>query len=169
MNDILQEIENKKKDRIIACGRAASGKDFMRKKLQEKGFVYGVSYTTRPPRTGEIDGEDYFFLSKEDFQKMIDDNSMYEFVEFNNWIYGTTKEQFYNEDIFIMTPKGISHITKEDREKSFIIYLDIDEEVRKKRLLQRSDADSVDRRLLADNLDFAEFTNYDIKITNHDF
>jgi guanylate kinase len=41
-------ILNKK--RIILCGRAASGKDYLRKLLQEDGFKYQISYTTRPPR-----------------------------------------------------------------------------------------------------------------------
>ena len=52
------------KSRIILCGKAASGKDHLRKILEGRGFKYGVSYTTRPPRKGEIDGKDYFFLEE---------------------------------------------------------------------------------------------------------
>jgi hypothetical protein len=50
------------KSRIILCGKAASGKDHLRKILEGRGFKYGVSYTTRPPRQGEIDGKDYLFV-----------------------------------------------------------------------------------------------------------
>ena len=51
-------------NKIILVGKAASGKDHMRKILQGRGFTYGVSYTTRPKRPNEIDGEDYYFISK---------------------------------------------------------------------------------------------------------
>ena len=40
------------KSRIILCGKAASGKDHLRKILEGRGYRYGVSYTTRPPRDG---------------------------------------------------------------------------------------------------------------------
>ena len=62
-----------KKSRIILCGKAASGKDHMRKVLESRGIRYGVSYTTRPPREGEVHGKDYFFLSKEEFEGLIDE------------------------------------------------------------------------------------------------
>ena len=47
--------------RIILVGKAASGKDHLRKKFESRGFKYAVTYTTRPPREGEIDGKDYLF------------------------------------------------------------------------------------------------------------
>ena len=159
----------KKHKRVVLVGRAASGKDHMRKTLEDKGFKYAVSYTTRPPRTGETNGKDYFFLSTEEFEKMIQNDEFYEYVSFNNWYYGTTKEQFYNDDVFIMTPHGISHVKPEDRKDTFIMFLDMKLGVRQRRLAQRSDADTVERRLEADNRDFADFKDFDIKITNHDF
>ncbi len=78
--------------------------------------------------------------------------------------------QFYEDDLFIMTPKGIYEIKPEDREQSFIIYLDIPSNVRIKRLNKRDmPGDSVQRRIEADELDFSDFTDYDLKITNPDF
>lgn len=159
----------KKHKRVVLVGRAASGKDHMRKTLEDKGFKYAVSYTTRPPRTGETDGKDYFFLSTEEFERMIQNDEFYEHVSFNSWHYGTTKEQFYNDDVFIMTPHGISHVKPEDRKDTFIMFLDMKLGVRQRRLAQRSDADTVERRLEADDRDFADFKDFDIKITNHDF
>ena len=79
--------------RIILVGCAASGKDHMRKRLEEKGLKYAVSYTTRPPRVGEVDGKDYFFISPEAAAVMIEGGLFYEWVEFNGWIYGTTVKQ----------------------------------------------------------------------------
>lgn len=159
----------KKHKRTVLVGKAASGKDYFRKVLENRGFKYAVSYTTRPPRTGEVEGKDYFFLEKEEFEKMIENGEFYEHVTFNGWYYGTTREQFFNEDIFIMTPHGISKIQSEDRENTFIIYLDMPYEEREKRLMLRSDADTVERRLVADEKDFENFTTFDVRITNTDF
>ena len=160
---------NKNHKRIILVGRAASGKDFARKKLQNRGYTYGISYTSRPPRSTETDGIDYHFLSKEVFEEMIEKDMFYEYVPFNGWYYGTSKGQFYTEDVFIMTPHGISLIDPEDRKNCFIMYFDIPLEVRKERLMLRNDADKVERRLEADERDFANFTDFDIRITNESF
>ena len=155
--------------RIILCGHAGSGKDFARKKLESRGYSYAVSYTTRPPRDTEADGVDYIFLSEDEFKKMIDNNEFYEFVNFNGWYYGTTVDQFYTDDVFIMTPHGISKIKEVDRKISFIMYFDIDQDIRKERLMLRNDADKVDRRIAADEEDFKDFTDFDLRIENPDF
>lgn len=156
--------------RIILVGRAASGKDHIRKKLEDRGFKYAVSYTTRPPRTSEVDGKDYIFISEEVAQKMIQNDEFYEYVEFNGWLYGTSREQFETDDVFIMTPTGLSHVDEVSRKQSFVIFIDIAEDVRRQRMLVRDmPGDSVERRLEADRLDFENFSNYDIRITNHDF
>ena len=68
-----------------------------------------------------------------------------------------------------MTPSGISNIKKEDRESSFIIYLNPAEEIRRKRLSERRDADSLERRLEADRKDFENFEDFDMVITNENF
>lgn len=156
--------------RIILVGPGASGKDFMRKRLEERGMTYAVSYTTRPPRPGEVDGKDYFFLSQEQCQSMKDEDEFYEVIDFNGWTYGTTLKQFYRDDVFIMTPSGLSHLSEEDRSKSFVIFFDIDEEVRRQRLSERvMPGHTVDARLEADRQLFAGFSDYDLKITNPNF
>lgn len=160
--------------RIILMGHGASGKDYARKLFENfLGLKYGVSYTTRPPREGEVEGKDYYFITKERFQEMIDKNLWYEYVEFNGWLYGTTKEQFYNQDnLFIMTPKGLSHLSETDRNESSVIYFDIPENIRKERMIQRKgNADSVERRLIADKKDFSDITekDYDYRITSPNF
>jgi guanylate kinase len=156
--------------RIILVGKAASGKDHLRKKLENRGYKYAVSYTTRPARPGEVDGKDYIFMSEDEFNQMIDRDEWYEWVSFNGWKYGTSKHQFFNDDLFIMTPTGASHIKAEDRNDSFIIYLDMPIEKRKSRLEERiMPGDSVERRIIADEDDFKNFIDYDIKITNEDF
>ena len=157
--------------RIVLCGKAASGKDHMRKVLGSRGFRYGVSYTTRPPREGEVNGRDYHFISINEFEALLKDGYWYEWVEFNGWYYGTSQDQFHKDcDLFIMTPIGVSKIHPEDRLNTTIIYLDIDLETRKSRLTQRDmPGDSMERRIMADEADFKQFTDFDIRITNTDF
>ena len=89
----------------------------------------------------------------------------YEYISFNGWYYGTSKIQFRNDDIFILTPKGISNLLPIDRKESLIIFLDIDENIRKERLFKRGDVDKVERRLKADEEDFKNFTNFIIIFT----
>jgi len=159
------------KSRIILVGKAASGKDHLRKILEGRGFNYGVSYTTRPPRKGEVDGKDYYFIDEMEFKTLIEQGFFYEYVAFNNWLYGTSKEQWYTtDDVFIMTPSGVSKLHAADRKNSFIIYIDIPTEIRRERLSQRNDnADTIERRLAADDNDFALFTDFDIRINDSNF
>jgi len=156
--------------RVILVGKAASGKDHLRKKFESRGFKYAISFTTRPPREGEIHGKDYIFISEDEAKVLIESGFFYEYVIFNGWVYGTSVSQFHNDDLFIMTPAGISHIKPEDRESSFIIYLDMPVHIRTERLNKRDmPGDSLTRRIEADELDFKDFSDYDLKITNPDF
>jgi len=166
----LSNLNLTSKKRIILCGRAASGKDYLRKKLQQEGYTYEISYTTRPPRTGEVDGVDYHFITEGKFKEMIANDEWYEYVVFNNWYYGTSRVQFQNTNsIFIMTPKGLGHVKPEDRTDCLVIYLDIPEDIRRQRISLRNDADSVERRIQADKIDFDDFIDYDVHITNPEF
>jgi guanylate kinase len=161
-------MENNK--RTILVGKAASGKDYLRKRFESRGFKYAVTYTTRPPREGEVNGKDYFFISEDESKRLIELGFFYEYVIFNGWVYGTSVSQFYTSDLFIMTPAGISKIKPEDRLNSFIIYVDIDIQIRYDRLLNRDmPGDSVQRRIEADELDFSIFYDYDLRITNSNF
>lgn len=161
-------MENHK--RTILVGKAASGKDYLRKKFESRGFKYAVTYTTRPPREGEVNGKDYFFISEDEAKKLIESGFFYEHVIFNGWVYGTSLTQFYTDSLFIMTPSGVSKIKPEDRLNSFIIYMDIDIQTRYDRLLNRDmPGDNVQRRIEADELDFSTFNDYDLRISNADF
>jgi len=68
-----------------------------------------------------------------------------------------------------MTPSGVSKLNPSDRKESFIVYFDISYDIRRKRLMDRGDADSVDRRLNADESDFKEFTDFDYSISDPNF
>ena len=155
--------------RIIIVGAGGSGKDYLKNKLVEKGFRPSISYTTRNPRVGEIEGIDYYYCNIEKFNSMIDNKELYEYKEFRGWFYGTSLKEFYSSEIFIMTPPSIRELSKKDRKNSFIIYLDIDKRIREIRLSNRNDVDSVDRRLNTDKEMFENFSDYDLKIVEPDF
>lgn len=156
--------------RIILAGPGASGKDHMRKLLESRGFKYAVSYTTRPPRPGEVEGVDYYFITKEQCQQMKDDGLFYEVIDFNGWSYGTSLAQFYSDDVFIMTPSGLEHVDPEDRKTSLVMFFDIEESIRRERLEARvMPGHSVEARLQADRELFDGFTNYDVRISDPKF
>jgi guanylate kinase len=153
--------------KIIIVGAGGSGKDFLRKKFTSKGFTYGISFTSRPPRADEEDGVDYFFRDKDFFE--LNKEIFLEIQEFNGWYYGISRGEFEEKNLFILSPAGIKSLPESFRNDSFIIYLNPEESVRDKRLRQRSDDDSAERRLIADNKDFLNFSDYDIMIKNEDF
>jgi|TARA_R100000081_G_scaffold33137_1_gene15217 guanylate kinase len=158
-------------NKVILIGKAAAGKDHMRKVLEGRGFKYGTSYTTRPPRPGEIDGQDYYFIDEATFLDWAEKKKWYEYVQFNGWYYGTTIEQFHKDcNLFVMTPHGVNAIHPIDRKKCTIIYLDIPLEIRRKRLEERGDInDKIERRIAADEKDFENFSDYDIIVNNPNF
>ena len=158
-----------KSKRIIIVGAGGSGKDYLKQTFIKKGFKASVSYTTRPPREGEVYGVDYYFCADHQFKEMMKYDEFFEVKEFRGWFYGTSKKEFEEADIFIMTPSAISELSKEIRETSLIIYIDINETIRGKRLSNRNDADSVKRRLEADRKDFEYFVDFDIRISEPNF
>jgi len=149
--------------RIIISGKGGSGKDYLRKIMEDFGFTYCKSYTTRPIRENEENGKDYFFIEEKDIPAKKD---LYESVYFNGWFYGTPKTEFKKSNLFIMTPKGILSLKEEDRKKCIIIYVNADEETRRIRMGERKDADDVERRIQADEQDFKDFDAFDITINN---
>ena len=81
---------------IVLSGPSGVGKGTVRKALFEmpdQEFVYSVSMTTRPPRPGEVDGVDYYFVTKEEFERQIAAGNLLEYAEFVGNYYGTPKDK----------------------------------------------------------------------------
>ena len=81
---------------IVLSGPSGVGKGTVRKALfemPEQEFVYSVSMTTRAPRPGEVDGVDYYFVSKEEFERQIAAGNLLEYAEFVGNYYGTPKDK----------------------------------------------------------------------------
>ena len=74
----------------MVAGPSGSGKSSVVKGLRDRLDVdFSVSVTTRLPRPGEIHGEHYDFISRRDFEEMIENNELLEWAEYNNRFYGT--------------------------------------------------------------------------------
>ncbi|QUW21826.1 guanylate kinase [Sporosarcina sp. Marseille-Q4063] len=77
---------------IVLSGPSGVGKGTVRKELftqPNTNYEYSVSMTTRSPREGEVDGEDYFFKSRQEFEQLIDQGKLLEYAEYVGNYYGT--------------------------------------------------------------------------------
>lgn len=172
-------MDDSKREKLIILGKSGSGKDFLMRKLIEKGLKPGLKMTTRPKRKFETHGITYDFITESTFLEKVNLNEFLCFQKFEvtpenrdpeTWYYGLTKEEFNQSQVFIMTPGEFSNIDLETRKGCFVVYLDIDRTVRESRLFRRKDKnDSIKRRLDADELDFSNFSDYDLKVTDPDF
>lgn len=77
---------------IVLSGPSGVGKGTVREAIFSQGeqdFMYSISATTRQKRPGEVDGVDYFFKTKEDFERMIENNELLEYTNYVGNYYGT--------------------------------------------------------------------------------
>ncbi len=75
---------------IVLSGPSGSGKGTVRARMTEKEhFAFSVSATTRPPRPGEVNGREYWFITREQFEQHIQNGDMLEYTEYNGNYYGT--------------------------------------------------------------------------------
>lgn len=168
-----------KENKIIVVGGSGSGKDHLCQELTKKGIKTVLKWTTRPIRKFEKQGIEYNFVSDDAFKETLDNNKFLVYQSFyvtptnsnpTTWYYGITMEEFKSKELFIMTPGEISNINKELLKHCFVIYLDIDRKIREERIMKRDDNnDSVKRRLDSDDIDFKDFNNCDLRITDPNF
>lgn len=163
-----------KTEKIVIVGKSGSGKDHLLRGLIKKDLKYQPKITTRPKRKLEKQGLEYNFLNNKKFNKMLESKQIKVYQHFiisgRDWYYSISNQNFEDNQLFIMTPHEISTLSKEDRKKCFVVYLDIDESIRRARITKRNDDnDSINRRMKADDEDFKFFTDYDLKITDPDF
>lgn len=86
---------NNKGSLIVVSGLSGAGKGTMMKRLLEKHpdeYALSISATTRDPRPGETHGKEYFFISKDEFEKMIAEGKLLEHASYVGHYYGTPRE-----------------------------------------------------------------------------
>jgi guanylate kinase len=113
---------------VIISGPTGTGKTTICKKLVEKNdeFFYSISCTTRKKRENEIDGKDYYFITKEEFEKMIKEDKFLEYAKIYNEYYGTPKEPVF-----------------ENLKNGKIVIMDIDFQGKRKVMEKLSDSVSI--------------------------
>lgn len=90
-------MENKKGAFIVISGPSGVGKNTIADVLVDKGYgIYSVSMTTRGIREGEKDGRDYFFVSKEEFDRNIEEGNFLEYARYGDNYYGTLKSYVFD-------------------------------------------------------------------------
>ena len=137
---------------IVLSGASASGKTEVAKMLSSKyGIVKVITTTTRDLRVGEVNGRDYFFVSKEEFAKMIKDGRFVEFTTYNDNFYGSTKDQISQNKCIVVDPAGLKAYIDLNHKDIITFFLDSKEETRKKRMIMRGDKpDKIECRIIHD-------------------
>lgn len=137
---------------IVLVGESASGKSTIEKELISKHhFNKIVTYTTRPPRPGEVDGVDYHFVDKSQFRKLKGQDFFCETAVYNEWCYGTAKKDSKDDTIIIVTPHGLRQLKKDSDLHIISFYIKVPRRDRLIKALQRGDnLEEAYRRSLSD-------------------
>lgn len=164
---------------IVLSGPSGVGKDTVLVRLFELDptLRYSVSYTTRSPRPGEIDGDHYSFLDEATFRAMAERSEFLEWAEVHGHLYGTSLQRVRNalqrnEDVVLkIDVQGAARVRRRVAgEAMFIFLLPPSEEELHRRLQERATESAQDLKLRLQDAtsELSEAANYDYRIVNHD-
>ena len=165
---------------MVVCAPSGSGKTsicraYMRRDDHAR---YSISLTTRPPRAGEIHGEDYKFVTEEEFAEAIEKDKLVEYEKVHDWMYGTPKSEIEdaiaNGDRLLIDidVKGGIEIKSKYPEDTLTIFIKPPSvEELKKRLRGRGSEseEKIERRLERYELELSKANDFDTIIKNDDF
>ncbi len=161
---------------VILSSPSGVGKTTLTKKIQQKyqNFKISVSHTTRLPRSNEVDGVDYFFISDEKFLQLIKENKFYEHAKIFDNYYGTLRNNVdqaikKNDIIFDIDWQGtkqLSNFKELKLIKIFLIAKNKDE--LKDRLIKRNQNtdEEIEKRFESFDKDIKHWKDYDYVIIN---
>ena len=164
---------------IILSSPSGAGKTTLVKLLSErKGFVTSISHTTRAPRSNEVNGKDYHFVSIEKFEKMISNKDFLEYAKVFKNFYGTTKSNVFAElnegrdVVFDIDWQGTSQIISQKLRNKLLTFfiLPPSREELFKRLSNRDMKDKLiaEERMKQFDKDVLHWKDYDYVIINND-
>ncbi|MBD1146710.1 guanylate kinase [Pelagibacterales bacterium SAG-MED28] len=161
---------------IILSSPSGVGKTTLTKKLQQKyqNINISVSHTTRSPRSNEVDGVDYNFVSKKKFEEMINQNEFYEYAKIFENYYGTSKKNVNkilkkNDIIFDIDWQGTKQLSDYKNSNIIKLFLITDSKNELKRRLLKRDQNTkeeVEKRYNSFNEDIMHWKDYDYIIIN---
>ncbi len=164
---------------IVLSSPSGAGKTTITKKLSQKypNIKVSISHTTRQPRPNEIDGVDYYFVSKNDFKSLINKNNFYEYAKIFENYYGTSKSsvnKLHDEKydvVFDIDWQGTQQLSKyKELNLIKIFILPPDKDELKKRLINRNqdNTKTVEMRLKQYEHDILHWSDYDYVVINND-
>ena len=161
---------------VILSSPSGVGKTTITKKIQQKyqSFKISVSHTTRLPRSNEVDGVDYHFVSNEKFEKLIKEKKFYEYAKIFENYYGTLKKNVddsikINDLLFDIDWQGTKQLSKFKNLKIIKIYLiTSNKNELKNRLIKRNQnsKEEIEKRFNAFDEDIKHWKDYDYIIIN---
>ena len=164
---------------IVVSGPSGAGKStLIRQALSDvPELAYSVSATTRKPRKGEVDGRDYIFLSREEFERWIDEEKFLEWAEYSGNLYGTPEakvEEFLNEGRSVILEIELQGARKvrEKRPDAVMVFVRAPSlEETRKRLQGRAteDLDALELRMTTAVGEVAAMDEFDREVVNGDW
>jgi guanylate kinase len=162
---------------VVISGPSGVGKGTVRRALfqmKNHDLVYSVSMTTRPKRPGEVDGEDYYFVSRETFEKRIKDNKFLEWAEFVGNYYGTPRDKVEEqldrgkEVVLEIEVDGALQVREQMKDAVFIFIVPPGKEALYNRLKKRGteDIEIVNARMKKAESEFMLAHKYDYIVVN---
>ena len=167
---------DKKNIMVVLSSPSGVGKTTITKKIQQKypSFKLSVSHTTRTPRSNEVNGVDYHFVSKEFFENLVKKNEFYEYAKIFDNYYGTLKKNINdtiieNDIIFDIDWQGTKQLSNFKELNLLKIFLipDSKDEL-KKRLVSRNQntPEEIEERFNAYKDDIKHWKDYDYIVIN---
>ena len=160
---------------VILSSPSGVGKTTLTKKIQQKyqTFKISVSHTTRSPRSNEVDGVDYFFVSHSKFENLIKKDEFYEHAKIFENYYGTLKSNvdemiLKNDIIFDIDWQGTKQLSKYKNLNLIKIYLITNKDELKKRLIKRNQntSEEIEKRFNSFEGNIKHWKDYDYILIN---
>ena len=161
----------------VISGFSGVGKGTIVKKLVEKeGYALSISATSRAPRQGEVHGREYFFLTREEFHSMIENDGLIEWAEYVNNFYGTPREYVEErlaggEDVILeIEPQGALKVKAQYPEAVLIFIVPPNVKELENRLIGRGteEPETIKKRLKRAAEETAFIENYEYIVINDD-
>lgn len=161
---------------VVVSGPSGSGKSTLVQKLlrDQPEIGFAVSHTTRPPRPGETDGKEYFFVSRQKFMEMIESDSFVEWAQVHRHLYGTAERELRQKSsnfelvILDLDVQGVKTLQRKLSGADYVFILPPSVEELRRRLQQRQtdDPSNINLRLKIALEEIRQFERYDYIILN---
>ena len=152
---------------LVISGWSCAGKDTAQDFLAKKGWGFIVSTTSRPIRPNEVEGKNYYFVTRQEFENKIKNNELLEYRSYNTLVKNVPDTWYYGVEtchvdpsknlIAVLDSVGYEAFVKKfGKENVKLLWIDLDDDLRRKRNIARLDYDETEfnRRTIKDKESF---------------